>query len=393
VKTLLILPNLNESWDSVKLVCEKTREIEKEKTGEDLDVIHVEREKIFKQSKGFLKYKKIICLDHSIECLQSLKFIKNILKDDLSLHFYVLGMASSFFWPLHKWGLVDFLGNSDRIIVSCSRDLLLTQYALPNIQAELKPFRFYEVIDSKKDNPNMLFYIGRLSFLKNIHGLIHFFNDYRKVFPKASLEIIGDWDTFDLPFFETELDRDTNPNIYKDYIFQLISKYEIQNEISFLGKKSQDEVTHYLKNTNGKFISLSLQNDENYGLAADQALSTGHQAILSDWGGHAELKKIFPSQVSLVEVSVTDKGPSIASYSSNKEYETTSNLPKASIPVAEIITQRENFNRLKNGDVLFNDQRDPYYHFFSQIYAGKESLQQREQGHLLFGCEEILKQS
>lgn len=392
MKTLLILPNFNESWESVKLVSQKTLDSEKEKHGENLDVIHVERAKIFKQSKGFLSYKKIICLDHSVECLQSLKFIKDILKEDISIDFYALGMASSFYWPLNKWGLAKTFGKNDSITVSCSRDVLLTNYALPAVKVNLSPFRFFELDPQRNENPNKLFYIGRLCFLKNIHGLIHFFNGYRKNFPQAQLDIMGAWDANDLPFFKCEIDKSQDPNIYKNMILKLIENYGLQKSISFLGPKSQEEVAKYLKNTTGTFISLSLQNDENYGLAADQALAYGHHAILTNWGGHHELKKLFPKQVQLLETFVTKRGPGLLETTYQEEQNSGPSMPETRPSIKEIFDQREDFNTLKKGDVLFKDQTDPYYLFLSQIYSGKNELEQREDGFLLFGCEEILKQ-
>lgn len=402
MKSLLLLPNFQESWESVKIVCQKTHELSKEQYGEDLDVLYVEREQIFKKSKSFLKYQRIICLDHSIETIQTLKFVKGILKEDLCLEFYALGMASSFYWPLKKWGLTEHLGKEDQVIVSCSRDRELTKLSLPQANCELRPFRFFTIHPSQNPNKNKLFYIGRLSFLKNIHGLISFFNNYRKENPQATLEFIGDWDNEDLPFFKMKLNREKSSSIYKDYINGLIEELKLGELVTFHGKKTQADVTKWLEANNGTFVSLSLQNDENYGLAADQSLAYGHQGILSDWGGHAQLKELFPSQVKLLKTFVSSKGPGIRSNAFREDdkkvlrkkedkKEDKEDLKIALQTIQEIVHRREEFNQLKKGDVLFHDNTDPYYHFLCLKYSGKKEVEQREDGPLLFGCEDILK--
>lgn len=394
MKTLLLLPNFEESWVSVKLVCEKIHELTKKQYGEDLDTLHVERDQIFKKSKNILTYQKIICLDHSVETIKALKFVKGILKDDLILEFFALGMASSFYWPLKKFGLSSLLGKSDKIIVSCFRDATLTNYSLPNIPCEIRPFRFYEAHSIKKKESNKLVYIGRLSFLKNIHGLINFFKNYQIENPMATLDLIGSWDHVELPHFEIELDHSNGPSVYEDYIHQLIEDFNLKEVITFHGQKTEKEVSKWLKENNGTFISLSLQNDENYGLAADQALSYGHYAILSNWGGHAQLKKLFPNQVKLLETFVTKNGPGVLPSSIEEEVEdksTNGDTAQTRQHIEDITLRREEFNQLKKGDVLFHDHNDHYYHFFCLKYSGNKEVEQREDGFLLFGCEDILK--
>jgi glycosyltransferase involved in cell wall biosynthesis len=51
------------------------------------------------------------------------------------------------------------------------------------------------------------------------------------------------------------------------------------------------------------FISLSTHLDENFGVAAFKALQLGCPAVLSAWGGHLELKRMFPDRVWLVPVT------------------------------------------------------------------------------------------
>ena len=139
VKALLILPDQAESWASVKEVSNFCKD-KYLSIYPELDIYYVIRDEVFKKSKSFLQYNIIINLDHSVETLKALAFVKSIVGENCLIHFYALGMASSFYWPLIKWGLAKNLNSKDRFIVSCHRDANITKKCFPNSSIEVIPF-------------------------------------------------------------------------------------------------------------------------------------------------------------------------------------------------------------------------------------------------------------
>lgn len=97
------------------------------------------------------------------------------------------------------------------------------------------------------------------------------------------------------------------------YISNLINELKVKKLVKMKGFLQREKIYLKYKNKNTVFISLSLHSDENFGMAALRSLHEGHRAILSAWGGHADLKKYFPKRVKIIEVDYSDKGPFIHS--------------------------------------------------------------------------------
>jgi len=379
VRSLLLLPKLEDSWNSVAEVCRYCiKKYESELS--NLDILYVDREQIFKQSKNLLKYQLIINLDHSVETIKTLSFIKNILKSDCKLKFYALGMASSYYWPIIKWGLAKNMDNRDEFYVSCDRDRTLTSLAFPNSNIVLSPFLLTKDYNTNNSLKSDYLYIGRLCFQKNIHGLLHYikFLKDQSNFKDCKLYIAGNWDESGLPIVKT------NVKTYKVYIESLIKSLKLTDDIIFLGEKTEDEVDEILESQKWTFISLSLQVDENFGLAAYKALKASHGAILSNWGGHSQLAQIFSEKVDLLNVNVFKNGP-VCQFD-----KVHSNILESGALLCEgsdsyspliiskkaydILKQREEFKELKAGDVLFSSNFDPLYLELCKIYSNSDSI-------------------
>lgn len=125
-------------------------------------------------------------------------------------------------------------------------------------------------------------YAGRLSFTKNIPGLLHFLSELQKVSPDATLDVFGEFDAFP----DESLGRYA-PFSLKDHVADLMSKLHWTRRPAFHGEVPQTEWPQ-VKRQNPSFISFSTLMYEDYGTAVEIATRRNWPALISDWGGHAE---------------------------------------------------------------------------------------------------------
>ncbi len=129
---------------------------------------------------------------------------------------------------------------------------------------------------------NNFVYAGRLSFTKNIQGLLLFISELQKVSPDTTLDLFGEFDNFP----DESLGR-FHPFSMKDSVMELIAKLPWSHKPVFHGEVPQSEWPK-LKRTHPAFISFSTSMYEDYGTAVEIATRKNWPALLSDWGGHAE---------------------------------------------------------------------------------------------------------
>lgn len=125
-------------------------------------------------------------------------------------------------------------------------------------------------------------YAGRLSFTKNIPGLLHFISELQKVSPDATLDVFGEFDTFP----DESLGRYA-PFSLKEHVLELMSKLPWTRRPVFHGEVPQNEWP-LVNRQNPVFISFSTLMYEDYGTAVEIATRKNWAALISDWGGHAE---------------------------------------------------------------------------------------------------------
>ena len=155
----------------------------------------------------------------------------------------------------------------------------------------------------EREEKNFL-YTGRISAQKNVIPLIKSFNNFLEISgPCAHLYIAGSFDDLAFPFFGVY-----HPQEFNRYQF-LKSVKELQDgpgkeRIHFLGNLSSEELFDYYHACD-IFVSLSLHNDEDYGVSPAEALCCGMPLILSDWGGYASFC-LPETPSSLVKVELVD---------------------------------------------------------------------------------------
>ena len=128
-------------------------------------------------------------------------------------------------------------------------------------------------------------YTGRISSQKNVIPLIKAFGDFLRISgSSAHLYIAGFFDDLGYPFFGIY-----PPPEFNRYKFLTQLKFYndlIGDRIHFVGNLEKDELCDYYQACD-LFLSLSLHNDEDYGMSAAEAVCCGMPFLLSDWGGHA----------------------------------------------------------------------------------------------------------
>ncbi len=125
-------------------------------------------------------------------------------------------------------------------------------------------------------------YAGRLSFTKNIPGLLHFVSELQKISPDATLDVFGEFDTFP----DESLGRFA-PFSLKENVMNLMTKLHWNRRPVFHGEVPQNDWP-LVDRQNPAFISFSTLMYEDYGTAVEIATRKNWPALISDWGGHAE---------------------------------------------------------------------------------------------------------
>ncbi len=142
-------------------------------------------------------------------------------------------------------------------------------------------------------NGKLFIYAGRISMQKNFEILVQCFEQVLKKSPvKSKLIIVGHFDEFGDPLF--------GKYWAFGYLELILLKYLNRNikNIHFIPSVDQKELASLFNAADG-FISASTHHDEDFGLAAAQALACGCHALLSNWGGHKQFKNLLPKDVTL----------------------------------------------------------------------------------------------
>ena len=134
----------------------------------------------------------------------------------------------------------------------------------------------------------MYVYTGRLSLQKKVIDLIIDFTAYLKISKSDSyLFLAGEFDDLGNPFKGVYSKEGA---FYQNYNKLLNSlDEEIRNRIKYVGNLTTEELRN-LYSTADVFISLSVHNDEDYGMSPAEALCTGLPLILTEWAGYKSFK-------------------------------------------------------------------------------------------------------
>lgn len=165
-----------------------------------------------------------------------------------------------------------------------------------------------EFRENKKipDETKVFCYAGRISAQKKVSSLIRNFKKFLEISNSSSiLFIAGKDDNLGFGY----IGQHEFPGDYLKSIKAEISAYPdwIQKQIVFLGNLDEEELKSLYCGADC-FVSLSVFNDEDFGMAPVEALCTGLPLILTDWGGYNSIAQIAtPEFCKLVRVKISHR--------------------------------------------------------------------------------------
>ncbi len=323
---------------------------------------------------------KIIFIDHQPHPVNLLTLLLPRLKQGTHLVFHAYGdflLPYPEHWvtlgePLQNFQLT-FLHASDR-----QRDYFQQFIKQPSISF-ICPFpvsssEFFcnknerETYRSKlglNENDFVWLYAGRLSSQKNIIKLVESFAQFKKLTGSSDkLFLAGQFDSIGTPFLEIP---------HKDHEYF----YHFNQALMGLDKKIQKDIRHLglyyghelngIYNSADAFISLGTYNDEDFGMAAAEALATGLPCLLSDWGGYSSFVKYAPlNQVLLLTVKL-DTGH--FTYSNKDLFQLMIQIKKTSLArgkVSHAVNSRLNVKSVGNVLAEILSKKVPMFMGFSK---------------------------
>ncbi|MCY4523906.1 MAG: glycosyltransferase, partial [Halobacteriovoraceae bacterium] len=175
-------------------------------------------------------------------------------------------------------------------------------------------------------------YAGRVSEQKNIHGVLQALSLLKKEGVAFNFLLYGD------PDFHGHPNMGISSINYLRLLKRQIKELNLEDDIHFKGRFDFLQLEKELSSFRHIFISAGSHADENFGVSACRSLLAGNRAVLSNWGGHQQLKKLFKNQVQLVDVY---QGPHIPPVS------ILENIKKAMNTNIEInLTEEDLFNEV-----------------------------------------------
>ncbi len=182
------------------------------------------------------------------------------------------------------------LRNIDSILCSCASDEAILKRMFPRqeIGMQLLPFgvdlavfrprsaeeksavrRAYDLDDSAR----LLVYAGRLTRAKNVHLLLDMLAGLKEEMPDLVLLLAGSTEP-----------ADPEGGVYRRELGDSVSAMRLSGNVIFAGDQP-DESLARLYSAADVFVTCTTNRDENFGLAAVEAMTCGTPVVGSKWGG------------------------------------------------------------------------------------------------------------
>ncbi|MFI5348588.1 MAG: glycosyltransferase [Elusimicrobiota bacterium] len=204
--------------------------------------------------------------------------------------------------------LAKALTRDDRLLAASRREARSLRLCWPSARVDVLPFPVADAVRGRapRRGAPVLVDAGRLSEQKNLHTLLLALSMLDRRAPQLPwrLHVYGKADGLGSPNMGFRMKS------YSGYLRSLARRLGIEKRIIWRGYLPARELRRALDRRH-VFVSPSLHSDEDFGTAALKSLLAGNSAVLSDWGGHADLKHYFSRQVGLVRPVDSDLGPFI----------------------------------------------------------------------------------
>jgi glycosyltransferase involved in cell wall biosynthesis len=191
--------------------------------------------------------------------------------------------------PIHQ-----HVTTADVFIGNCEAEVEQARLFLPNATLRQLPFpvddaKFHveppQVADAARRHlgldrtSKIIVYSGRIALEKNVHAVLKVFSVVRRLMPDAVLVIAGG--ETNAPFAEF--------GVFALEVTRMLTKVMQSlgldtDHVRFVGQRSADEL-RALYNAADVVLNLTLNHDENFGLAQVEAMLCGTRVVGTTWGG------------------------------------------------------------------------------------------------------------
>lgn len=135
-----------------------------------------------------------------------------------------------------------------------------------------------------KSDEKVLVYAGRRSLQKNMLELFQVWGRLRSIVPGLKFVLAGEWCDYGNPFFsERHRDLDKEKSAWEKLMIMF------PDEVIDLGQLSSAETSDLLL-SGDVVLSMSTFTEEDFGLAVREAHHLGTPVVITNWGGHIDLK-------------------------------------------------------------------------------------------------------
>jgi len=188
----------------------------------------------------------------------------------------------------------------------------LVEATPPNLQLDR---RWFDPIARKKvrkqfsisAHDSVLIYTGRISPQKHVPDLIDAFQKLSETNRHLHLMLIGDFDDTEGGVFAFQRPLGSS---FQEVMARIQSlKQPERSRLHLIRSVPNAKLREYLSAAD-LFVSLSRFHDEEFGVAPLEALASGLEVVVTNWGGYSDLSD-FAEFAALVSVQATDHGPSL----------------------------------------------------------------------------------
>jgi glycosyltransferase involved in cell wall biosynthesis len=227
---------------------------------------------------------------------------------------FLMGEMTRGAGDMFKW--VPYLKSTDVLVGNCTGDVEITKKFLSNAQIRKLPFSFnestFQPIDEErrkairtemrfKESDKILLYAGRISLEKNLHLLLRIFRVLQDLVPDLHLVIAGE------PHAVQFQAMGVYPLSAAGTVMNVMEKLRVKKEqVHFVSNRSASQLRDLYAMAD-LMVNLTLNHDENFGLAQVEALACGTPVIGTSWGGLKDTIKHGENGYQISTV-ITDSG-------------------------------------------------------------------------------------
>ena len=187
-----------------------------------------------------------------------------------------------------------YFKSTDIIVSHCEAELEVTKSFFTNAQVRSVPIAydesvFYQLDDAQRQtaklqmgfrpNDKILLHVGRVSMEKNLQTVLKIFSVLERVIPNLHLVTVGE--PFEQPFTEFG----SYPVNLRPTTTKMYRALGIPEEKLHMIDVMDPAGLQRLYNISDAVVNLTLNHDENFGLAQVEAMACGTPVIGTNWGG------------------------------------------------------------------------------------------------------------